>query len=48
MCTGTGQSRNKYEMFFGKTEQKGPLRRPKAAWEDNIKVDPNEIVFVVD
>ena len=33
------QSRNAYRVLVGKTEGKGPLRRPRNRWEDNIRMD---------
>ena len=33
------QSRNAYRVLVGKPEGKGPLRRPRRRWEDNIKMD---------
>jgi hypothetical protein len=33
-----------YKMLVAKTEWKRPLGRPKYRWEDNIKIDLNEIV----
>jgi hypothetical protein len=33
-----------YRMLVGKRQGKRPLRRPRRRWDDNIKVDPKEIV----
>ena len=30
---------------MGKLEEKRPLRRPKRRWEDNIKIDLQEVRF---
>jgi len=32
-----------YRVFVGKREGKGPLGRPRHKWEDNIKVDHQEV-----
>jgi hypothetical protein len=44
-----GRARSKYgerigvhRVLVGKPEGKGPLRRPRRRWEDNIKVDIQE------
>jgi hypothetical protein len=35
--------RNAYTILVGKPEGKGPVRRPRRKWEDNIKMDLREI-----
>jgi 3-oxoacyl-ACP reductase-like protein len=30
-------------VLMGKTEEKGPLGRPRRRWEDNIKMDLHEV-----
>jgi len=35
-------TRGAYWNLVGKTEGKGPLRRPRHRWEDNIKMDLEE------
>jgi hypothetical protein len=38
-----GESRGVYRVLVGKSEVKSPLRRPKHRWEDNIKMDLQEV-----
>jgi hypothetical protein len=38
-----GKDRGVYRMLVGKPEKKRPLRRPRRRWEDNIKVDLQEV-----
>jgi hypothetical protein len=38
-----GEERNAYPVLMGKPEEKRPLRRPRRTWENNIKMDRNEI-----
>ena len=38
-----GKSRGVYRVLMGKPEGKRPLRRPGRRWEDNIKMDHQEI-----
>jgi hypothetical protein len=38
-----GQRRRVYRVLVGKTEGKRPLGRPRRRWEDNIKVDLEEV-----
>jgi hypothetical protein len=37
--------RGVYRVLVGRPEGKGPLGRPRRRWEDNIKMDPREIVI---
>jgi hypothetical protein len=39
--------RGVYRVLVGKPEGKGPLRRPRRRWEDNIKRDLQEVEGVV-
>ena len=39
-----GEMRGVYRVFVGKPEGKRPLGRPKRRWEDNIKMDLQEVV----
>jgi hypothetical protein len=39
----TGEKRNAYRIFVGKSEGKKSLERPRHRWVDNIKMDPREI-----
>jgi hypothetical protein len=38
-----GQGRGVYRVLVGKPEGKRPLRRPRRRWEDNIKMDIQEV-----
>ena len=38
-----GQMRGVYRVLVGKPEGKRPLRRPRRRWEDNIKMDLQEV-----
>ena len=38
-----GESRGVYRVFVGEPEGKRPLGRPRRRWEDNIKVDIQEV-----
>jgi hypothetical protein len=38
-----GEGRGVYRVLVGKPEEKGPLGRPRRRWEDNIKVDIQEV-----
>jgi len=38
-----GQGRGVYRVLVGKTEGKRPLGRPRCRWEDNIKLDLQEV-----
>jgi hypothetical protein len=38
-----GERRGAYRIFVGKPEGKRPLGRPKYRWEDNIKMDHQEV-----
>jgi len=38
-----GERRSLYTVFVGKPEGKRPLRRPTSRWEDNIKMDLQEV-----
>ena len=38
-----GQGRGVYRVLVGKPEGKRPLGRPRRRWEDNIKVDLQEV-----
>jgi hypothetical protein len=34
-----GEKKNAYRLLVGKPEGKGPLRRPRLRWVDNIRMD---------
>jgi hypothetical protein len=38
-----GEKRGAYRVLVRKSEGKGPFRRPISRWEDNIKVDLQEL-----
>jgi hypothetical protein len=38
-----GEARGVYRFFVGKPEKKRPLGGPRRRWEDNIKVDVEEV-----
>jgi len=38
-----GEIRGVYRVLVGKPEGKGPLGRPRCRWEDNIKMDLQEV-----
>jgi hypothetical protein len=42
-CSTYGEARGVYRVLVGKPEGKGPLGRPKHCWEDNIKMDLQEV-----
>jgi hypothetical protein len=39
----TGDSRGVYRVMVGKPEGRTPLGRPRRRWEDNIKIDLQEV-----
>jgi hypothetical protein len=38
-----GEGRGVYKVLMEKTEGKRPLARPRRKWEDNIKIDLQEV-----
>jgi hypothetical protein len=42
-CSMFGSRRGAYKVFLGKPETKRLLGRPKLRWEDNIKMDLQEV-----
>ena len=38
-----GKRRKKYRVLVGKPEGKRPLGRPRRRWEDNIRMDRQEV-----
>ena len=38
-----GEKRDVYRIFVRKPERKRPLGRPRRRWEDNIKIDLQEV-----
>jgi hypothetical protein len=43
-----GERRVAYSVLVGKLEGKRPLRRPRRKWEDNIKMDLQEVGWGMD
>jgi hypothetical protein len=43
-CSSDGKGRGVYRDLVGKPEGKRPLGRPSRRWEDNIKIDLQELV----
>jgi hypothetical protein len=46
-CSTHGEKRNAYRILVGKPEVKRPLGRPRRRWEDNIKMDLEEVWWYV-
>jgi len=44
-CTGMGERRGVYRVLVGKPEGQRPIGRPRRRWEDNIKVDLQEVEY---
>jgi hypothetical protein len=42
-CSAVGEGRGVYRVLVGKPEGKKPLGRPRHRWEDNIKMDFQEV-----
>jgi hypothetical protein len=42
-CSAVGEERGVCRVSVGKPEGKRPLGRPRRTWEDNIKVDLQEV-----
>jgi hypothetical protein len=42
-CSVCGEKRGVYRGLMGKSEGKRPLGRPRRRWEDNIKMDLQEV-----
>ena len=40
---GMGERRGAYRILIGKQDKKEPLARPRRRWEDNIKMDLQEV-----
>jgi len=43
VCSAYGEKRSVYRVLVGKIEVKKPLWRPRRRWEDNIKMDLQEV-----
>jgi hypothetical protein len=42
-CSADGDERGVYRVLVGKLEEKRPLGRPRRRWEDNIRMDLQEV-----
>jgi len=42
-CSACGERRGVYRVLVGKLEGKRPLGRPRHRWENNIKMDLQEV-----
>jgi hypothetical protein len=42
-CSTHGERRGLYRVLVGKREGERPLVRPRRSWEDNIKMDLQEV-----
>ena len=42
-----GERRGVYRVLLGKPEGKRPLGRPRYRWQDNIKMDLQEVDWIV-
>jgi hypothetical protein len=43
-----GEKRGSYRILVGRPERRRPLGRPKRRWEDNIKMDLQEVRWGMD
>ena len=43
LLNGMGKTRGVYRVLVGKPEEKRPLGRPRRRWEDNIRMDLQEV-----
>jgi hypothetical protein len=45
VCSTDGEGKGVYRVLVGKPEGKRPLERPRRIWEDNIRIDLQEMGF---
>jgi len=45
VCSTYGEGRGVYRVLMGKPEGRRPLGRPRRRWEDNIKMDLQEVGY---
>ena len=45
ICSAYGEKRGVYRVLVGKPEGKRPLGRPRLRWEDNIRMDLQELGY---
>jgi len=43
VCSAYGGGERRVQGLVGKSEGKRPLERPRCRWEDNIKIDLQEV-----
>jgi hypothetical protein len=43
VCSSDGEGRGVYRVFGEKPEERRPMGRPRHRWEDNIKMDLQEL-----
>jgi hypothetical protein len=43
VCSADGEKRCMHRVLVGKPEGKRPLGRPRQRWEDNIRIDLQEV-----
>jgi hypothetical protein len=41
-----GEKRGAYRILVGRPERKRPLGRPRCRWDNNIKMDPQDVGWV--
>jgi len=44
-CSSYGERRGVYRVLVGKPEGKRPLGRPRRKWEDNIRMDLQDVGY---
>jgi hypothetical protein len=44
-CSSCGERRGVYRVLVGKPEGKRPLGRPRHKWEDNIRMDLQDVGY---
>jgi hypothetical protein len=42
-CSADGEERGEYQVLVGKPEKKRPMGKPMRRWEDNIRMDLQEL-----
>jgi hypothetical protein len=47
VCGADWEGRDVYRVLVGKPEENRPLERPRRRWEDNIKMDFQEVGYGV-
>jgi hypothetical protein len=44
-CSAYGEGRGVYRVLVGKTKGKKPLGKPRRKWQDNIRMDIQEVGY---